>query len=81
MLRRHQRARGKKWLCIVEFVRQAADQERIRDRTDFTGHFVRVFEEADVDAALAATVFHSGQIPIPNLKQSLADAGIEVRPC
>ena len=46
-----------------------------------TGHFVRVFEEADVDAALAATVFHSGQIPIPNLKQSLADAGIEVRPC
>ena len=35
----------------------------------------------DVDAALAATVFHSGQIPIPGLKQSLARAGIEVRPC
>ena len=32
-------------------------------------------------AALAATVFHSGQIPIPDLKQSLADAGVEVRPC
>lgn len=44
-------------------------------------HFVAAFEQADVDAALAATVFHSGQIPIPNLKQSLAEAGIEVRPC
>jgi cyclase len=45
------------------------------------GHFIAVFEQADVDAALAATVFHSGQIPIPGLKKSLADAGIEVRPC
>lgn len=46
-----------------------------------TSHFVDVFQKADVDAALAATVFHSGQIPIPGLKQSLAEAGIEVRPC
>jgi cyclase len=44
-------------------------------------HFTQVFEQADVDAALAATVFHSGQIPIPQLKQKLAAAGIEVRPC
>ena len=44
-------------------------------------HFIDVFEQADVDAALAATVFHSGQIPIPELKQELASAGIEVRPC
>jgi cyclase len=44
-------------------------------------HFIKVFEEADVDAALAATVFHTGQIPIPGLKQTLAAAGIEVRPC
>lgn len=44
-------------------------------------HFVDVFEQADADAALAATVFHSGQIPIPTLKQSLSAAGIEVRPC
>lgn len=44
-------------------------------------HFVSVFEQADVDAALAATVFHSGQIPIPELKRTLALAGIEVRPC
>jgi len=44
-------------------------------------HFIDVFREADVDAALAATVFHSGQIAIPSLKQSLSAAGIEVRPC
>ena len=44
-------------------------------------HFTDVFRQADVDAALAATVFHSGQIPIPELKQALAAAGIEVRPC
>ncbi len=44
-------------------------------------HFVEVFKQADVDAALAATVFHSSQIPIPELKQTLASAGIEVRPC
>ena len=44
-------------------------------------HFIKVFKKADVDAALAATVFHSGQIPIPGLKLKLASAGIEVRPC
>ena len=44
-------------------------------------HFIAAFEQADTDAALAATVFHSGQIPIPELKQLLAEAGIEVRPC
>lgn len=42
-------------------------------------HFVEVFREADVDGALAATVFHSGAIAIPALKQALADAGVEVR--
>lgn len=44
-------------------------------------HFIDVFREADVDAALAATVFHSGDIAIPILKTELAAAGIEVRPC
>jgi cyclase len=42
-------------------------------------HFVDVFAEADVDAALAASVFHSGAIAIPDLKAELAAAGIEVR--
>ena len=43
-------------------------------------HFREVFETADVDGALAATVFHTGQIPIPELKQTLAAAGVMVRP-
>ena len=42
-------------------------------------HFVDAFREADVDAALAASVFHSGAIAIPDLKRDLRAAGIEVR--
>ncbi len=42
-------------------------------------HFTEVFREADVDAALAASVFHSDTLPIPELKRTLAAAGIEVR--
>jgi cyclase len=43
-------------------------------------HFREVFEAAGVDAALAASVFHSGEIAIPTLKRRLRSAGIEVRP-
>jgi imidazole glycerol-phosphate synthase subunit HisF len=43
-------------------------------------HFSRVFHEAGVDAALAASVFHSGEIAIPALKTRLRADGIEVRP-
>jgi cyclase len=42
-------------------------------------HFTQVFREADVDGALAASVFHSGAIGISELKQSLRGQGIEVR--
>jgi len=42
-------------------------------------HFAEVFEKSDVDAALAATVFHNGSIPIPELKRVLADRNIPVR--
>jgi len=43
-------------------------------------HFAAVFREADVDGALAASAFHSGAIVISELKRSLLEAGIEVRP-
>lgn len=43
-------------------------------------HFRDVFLEAHVDGALAASVFHSGDIPIPVLKRYLGAAGIDVRP-
>jgi len=42
-------------------------------------HFASVFTDAGVDAALAASVFHSGQIAIPDLKRFLQERGIEVR--
>lgn len=42
-------------------------------------HFAEVFEQADVDAALAASVFHSGAIAISELKSTLKQRGIEVR--
>jgi cyclase len=43
-------------------------------------HFVEVFRVARVDAALAASVFHSGEIAIPTLRRELRAQGIEVRP-
>ncbi len=42
-------------------------------------HFLAAFRDADADAALAASVFHSGAIEIPALKAYLRDNGIEVR--
>jgi cyclase len=44
-------------------------------------HFAEVFAQAGVDAALAAGVFHSGELRISTLKQELRAAGIPVRPC
>lgn len=42
-------------------------------------HFLEVFELAGVDGALAAGVFHSGELAVGELKAFLADAGVEVR--
>lgn len=42
-------------------------------------HFVRVFQETGVSGALAASVFHTGALAIPDLKRTLADAGVEIR--
>jgi cyclase len=43
-------------------------------------HFAAVFRETGVDGALAAGVFHSGAIAIPDLKSYLRAEHIEVRP-
>lgn len=43
-------------------------------------HFIEVFLRARVDGALAASVFHSGEIAIPKLKRQLAASNVEVRP-
>ena len=42
-------------------------------------HFIDTFVKGKSDAALAASVFHFGEIPIPTLKQELKNNTIEVR--
>ena len=42
-------------------------------------HFVDTFKEGKADAALAASVFHFGEIPIMDLKRELKKENIEVR--
>lgn len=42
-------------------------------------HFVDTFKEGKADAALAASVFHFGEIPIMDLKRELRKENIEVR--
>lgn len=42
-------------------------------------HFLEAFLLARVDGALAASVFHSGELPIPELRAMLAANGVELR--
>ena len=42
-------------------------------------HFQEVFEQTNATGALAASVFHFGEIPIPELKTFLSERGVEVR--
>jgi len=41
--------------------------------------FADVFQHGGADAALAASVFHFGEIDIPQLKQFIREQGINVR--
>ena len=43
------------------------------------GHFVEVFEKTNADAALAASIFHFGTLPVPELKTTLKNSGICIR--
>ncbi len=42
-------------------------------------HFIDVFEKTNVDAALAASIFHFNTLPVEILKNNLKKAGISVR--
>ena len=44
-----------------------------------TAHFKEVFEKTKVSAALAASIFHFGEIPIPTLKNYLKQEKINIR--
>ena len=43
------------------------------------GDIAEVLTEGKADAALAASIFHYGEIPIPTLKAALAERGIAIR--
>lgn len=42
-------------------------------------HFIDVFQKANVDAALAASIFHFQEVEIPELKKQLKDNNISIR--
>jgi cyclase len=58
-------------LCVVPLVASGG--------AGAAAHFVSAYREAHVDATLAASVFHEGTLAIPDLKQQLRRAGVEVR--
>jgi len=43
-------------------------------------HFVELFARTGSDAGLAASIFHSGEVVVSDLKRALASAGVRVRP-
>ena len=43
------------------------------------GHFAQVFEQAQADAALAASLFHFGELTVEQVKEDLRARGIPVR--
>lgn len=42
-------------------------------------HFLELFEAGAADAALAASIFHFNEIPVPELKSYLSENGVTVR--
>jgi len=42
-------------------------------------HFAEVFRETGCDAALAASLFHFGELTVPQVKQYLKEQNIPVR--
>ncbi len=43
-------------------------------------HFAKALQEGCADAALAASLFHSSELSIPNLKKYLISQGVAIRP-
>ncbi|KAJ3367424.1 Histidine biosynthesis bifunctional protein hisB [Allomyces arbusculus] len=42
-------------------------------------HFVDVFQKTNVDAALAAGIFHRREVPLPSVKEFLVQSGVPTR--
>ena len=63
----------------VAALRKTWDASRFRKYCFRYQHFAELFQTTNIDGALAASVFHSGKIPIPDLKAFLRAQSIEVR--
>lgn len=74
---------GTKQGFAVELTRQVAERVRIpviaSGGAGAAEHFVSIFNEGQADAALAASIFHFGEIPIPTLKAYLQTQNIPIR--
>jgi cyclase len=74
---------GTKQGFALEITRQLATQLPVPVIASGGGgamqHFVDVFEQAQADAALAASIFHFKEIAIPELKGYLQEKKIAVR--
>jgi cyclase len=67
-------------LALLRAIRDAVDLPVIASGgAGGVGDFVDVFARADADAALAASLFHYGELEIAALKDELAAHGISVR--
>ncbi|GAK76504.1 imidazole glycerol phosphate synthase cyclasesubunit [Nonlabens ulvanivorans] len=44
-----------------------------------SAHFADLFKDTEASAGLAASIFHFGELPVPELKKQLAAAGVAVR--
>ncbi|WP_298441636.1 imidazole glycerol phosphate synthase subunit HisF [uncultured Ferrimonas sp.] len=72
--------RGGYDIAQLQLVRQACSVPLIASGGAGTmEHFAEVFQQAQVDGALAASVFHKNIIAIPTLKQYLQQQQVEIR--
>ena len=68
-------------LALTRAVRDAVDVPIIASGgAGCIADFAEVFERADADAALAASLFHFGELDLGTLKSALAARGIPIRP-
>jgi len=68
----------------LELVRRIADAVNVpiiaSGGAGCAAHFAELFAGTGADAGLAASIFHSAELPVPELKAVLAARGIAVRP-
>ena len=56
--------------CLQEFL--SSDAGKVE-------HFSEIFQKTDVEAALAAGIFHREEVPMEAVKKHMRDEGIETR--